>query len=65
MVLYPKQSLLVTLINQVHHHLDHYIFLLSLALGNHKGERHESIIGKAFGTVRTVEDAVAIEEPKE
>ena len=42
-----------------------YIFLLSLALGNHKGERHESIIGKAFGAVRTVEDTVTIEEPKE
>ena len=50
-------------LRSLNHILDHYIFLLSLALGNHKGERHESIIGKAFGTVRAVEDAVAVEEP--
>ena len=53
------------MVNQVHHHLYHHIFLLGLALCNHESEHHEGIICKALGAVRAIEDAVAIEEPKE
>ena len=65
MELWPYQPLFISLVNQVHHHLYHHIFLLSLTLSNHKSERHESVIGKALGAVRAIEDAVAIEEPEE
>ena len=53
------------MVNQVHHHLHHHIFLLSLTLSNHESESHEGIIGKALGAVRAIEDAVAVEEPEE
>ena len=65
MELWPYQPLFISLVNQVHHHLHHHIFLLGLALCNHESERHESVIGKAFGAVRAIEDAVAVEEPEE
>ena len=56
-------------LRSLNHILDHYIFLLSLALGNHKGERHESIIGKAFGAdkpaAKTVNDSTWRETVKE
>ena len=52
-------------LRSLNHNLDHNIFFFGLALGNHKSERHESVIGKAFGAIGSVEDAVAIEEPEE
>ncbi len=58
---WPKGSL----VNQVHHHLHHNIFFFGLALGNHKGEHHEGVVGKAFGAIRTVKNTITIEEPKE
>ena len=58
-------DLKVTLINQVHHHLNHYILFFGLALSNHQSKGYEGIIGKAFGAVRAVKNTVAIEEPKE
>ena len=38
-------------LHSLNHNLDHHIFFFGLALGNHKSERHESVIGKAFGAI--------------
>ena len=57
----PKGSL----VNQVHHHLNHHIFFFGLALGNHKSESHEGVVGQAFGAIRAVKNTITIEEPKE
>ena len=60
-LLFPTAGdLKVTLINQVHHHLNHYILFFGLALSNHQSKGYEGIIGKAFGAVRAVKNTVAI-----
>ena len=51
-------------LRSLNHNLDHHIFFFGLALGNHKGEGYEGVIGKALGAVGAIEDAVAVEEPK-
>ena len=56
---------LIPLINQIHHHLHHHIFLLGAALGNHQREGHEGVVRQALGAVGAVEDAVVVQEPKE
>ena len=55
----------ILLINQVHHHLHHYILLLGLALGDHQGQCDQGVIGNTLAAVLAVEDAVVVEEPKE
>ena len=48
-------------LHSLNHNLDHHIFFFGLALGNHKGEGHEGIVGKAFGAdkpaAKTVNDS--------
>ena len=48
-------------LHSLNHNLDHHIFLFGLALGNHKGEGHKGVVGKAFGAdkpaVKTVNDS--------
>ena len=57
--------LFILLINQVHYHLHHHIFLLSLALSNHQSQGNEGIVSQSLGAVFAIEDAVVVEEPKE
>ena len=55
----------VSLIDQIHHDFYHHIFFLCLTLGNHQGKGYKGVVGQTFGPVKTVKDAVVIEEPKE
>ena len=57
--------LLVILVYQIHHHLDHHVLLLWAALGYHQGEGHEGAVSNALGAVLAVEDAIVVEEPEE
>ena len=54
----------ILLVNQIHHHLYHYVLLFRLALGNHQREGHEGVVGDALSAVFVIEDAVVIEEPE-
>lgn len=56
---------LITLIDQVHHHLYHYILLLRLALGNHQREGNDCVIGNTLGTIFTIESTIVIHKPEE
>ena len=56
--------LLVLLVNQVHHHLHHHVFLLCLAFCNHQCQSHEGVISQALRTILTLENTIVIQEPK-
>ena len=55
--------LLILLINQIHHHLHHHIFLLGPTLGNHQREGNEGVVGYALVTILCVEHMVVVEKP--
>ena len=38
----------VLLVNQVHHDFYHHVLFFCLALGNHKGQGYESVVGETF-----------------
>jgi hypothetical protein len=56
-------SVSVVLVDQIHHHLHHYVLFLGLAFGNHQGEGHQRVVGDTLGTVFVVEDAIVVEKP--
>ena len=60
---FNKTKKLIPLINQIHHHLHHYILFLGFALGNHQGQCNQGVVGYALAAVLAVEDAVVVEEP--
>ena len=47
-------ALLISLINQINHHLDHHILFFSLALSNHQGQCYEGVICQAFGAILAI-----------
>ena len=57
-------SLLIALVDQVHHHFHHHIFFLRLALRNHQREGNEGIVGNALAPVFTVKNAVVVHKPQ-
>ena len=54
---------LIPLVNQIHHHLHHYILFLGAALGNHQRKGHEGIVGNSFRPIGTIKNAVVVQEP--
>ena len=60
-----RKSLLILLINQIHHYLHHHVLLFRSTLGNHEGEGDKSIVGYSFVAIGSVEDTVLGEEPEE
>ena len=59
------QVLFVLLVDKIDHDLHHHVLLLGLTISYNQRESDKSFICKAFRTVRTIEDAVIIEEPQE
>ena len=57
--------MLVSLINQIHHHFHHHVLLLCFALCNHQSQGHEGVICQALGSVKAVEYAIVIQKPQE
>lgn len=55
----------VGLIDEIDHHLRHYVFLLRTALCNHQRKSHEGVVCYALGTVFTIEYAVVVHKPEE
>ena len=55
----------ILLVNQIHHHLYHYVLLFRFALRNHQREGHEGVVGDALSAIGGVKDAVVVEESDE
>ena len=54
----------ISLINQIHHHFHHHVLLLCLTLCNHQGQCNKRVVSQTLCAVRTIQDAVVIQEPQ-